>query len=114
MSDDGLSKIKAFVKDKSEKLAEKAGHTLGEAAFELKKALEKAYPFAQRAINDLVVAAKSAKASFDQAMEAAEAKARENAKQRQTSGNVNDNAMEQKPVNTVSGTQSNSEQKNIM
>lgn len=111
MSDDGLSKLKALFKDKSEQFAEKAGHTLGEAAFEIKKALDKASPLAQTAISDLAAAAKSAKASFDQAMDAAEAKAREGAKQSQTTETVNEKPMEIKPADPVSAQQPHSDPK---
>lgn len=76
MSDEGLNKIKDLFKAKSEEVAEKAGQKLGEAAFEMKKAMDAASPMARSAMTDLANVAKSALGSFEKAMEEAEARAR--------------------------------------
>jgi hypothetical protein len=76
MSDEGLNKMKAMFKEHGEKFAEAAGQKLGEAAFEMKKALDKASPVAKTMFDDMAEAAKSARDSFQKAMDEAEAKAR--------------------------------------
>lgn len=76
MSDEGIDKIKDFIKVKTEVIAEKTGQKLGELAFEVRKAYEAASPLAKSALSDVGLAAKAASASFNQAMKEAEARAK--------------------------------------
>lgn len=83
MSDDGLNKLKAMFQGKGEEFAEKAGQKLGAAAFEVKKALDTASPLAKSALGELATAVKSARESFEKAMNDAESAAKAKAKAEQ-------------------------------